>query len=430
MPHRQEPGSEGLKPSAGGQGGRAPLLFLLALLAAPVLAQQPTREAVQDARRAAEAERAAAAEAARLAQEAADIERGLARQRVAMAERVQRAEAVLETAQEREREAVIAAIAARDEVVRRAAALAPMMPAMRRLSLWPAETLLAVPLPPEEALRGALVLQGIARQIRRDLEALRAADAEASRRARVAAAETTLVTAAREEARAAAEALDSEIAAARMREAEARQAERAAAARAQDALARAADLADMLTRIERERAREAAGTAARERAEAAVRAREERAARQSGRSLPTPPSVPDRTAVAIAPGAARVQPVAGRVVRGYGDQAEGGASRGQTLAAAAGARVVSPCAGRAVFSGPFRSYGLLLIVECTDGHHVVLAGMGRLDAASGTRLLAGEPVGVVGQGEGGRGRLYLELRRGGQAVDPAPWLAATRSSAG
>ncbi|MBR0677990.1 hypothetical protein GXW77_17615, partial [Roseomonas alkaliterrae] len=89
-----------------------------------------------------------------------------------MAERVQRAEAVLETAQEREREAVIAAIAARDEVVRRAAALAPMMPAMRRLSLWPAETLLAVPLPPEEALRGALVLQGIARQIRRDLEAL------------------------------------------------------------------------------------------------------------------------------------------------------------------------------------------------------------------------------------------------------------------
>ncbi|MBB5690866.1 septal ring factor EnvC (AmiA/AmiB activator) [Roseomonas alkaliterrae] len=347
-----------------------------------------------------------------------------------MAERVQRAEAVLETAQEREREAVIAAIAARDEVVRRAAALAPMMPAMRRLSLWPAETLLAVPLPPEEALRGALVLQGIARQIRRDLEALRAADAEASRRARVAAAETMLVAAAREEARAAAEALDSEIAAARMREAEARQAERAAAARAQEALARAADLAEMLARLERERAREAAAAAARQRAEAAARAREERAARQAGRPLPAPPPAPDRAAVALGPGAARVQPVAGRVLRGYGEQAEGVPARGQTLVAAAGARVVSPCAGRAVFSGPFRSYGLLLIVECADGHHVVLAGLGRLDATSGARLLAGEPVGVVGPGEGGRGRLYLELRRDGQAVDPAPWLAAARGSAG
>ncbi|MBR0678643.1 peptidoglycan DD-metalloendopeptidase family protein, partial [Roseomonas alkaliterrae] len=122
--------------------------------------------------------------------------------------------------------------------------------------------------------------------------------------------------------------------------------------------------------------------------------------------------------------------VAGRVLRGYGEQAEGVPARGQTLVAAAGARVVSPCAGRAVFSGPFRSYGLLLIVECADGHHVVLAGLGRLDATSGARLLAGEPVGVVGPGEGGRGRLYLELRRDGQAVDPAPWLAAARGSAG
>ena len=96
-------------------------------------------------------------------------------------------------------------------------------------------------------------------------------------------------------------------------------------------------------------------------------------------------------------GAARVQPVAGRVLHGSGDQTEGGAARGQTIIAPAGARVVSPCAGR-VFSGPFRSYGLLLIVDCATGHHVVLAGLGRLDTATGARLLAGEPVGVVGDG--------------------------------
>ncbi|WP_198373552.1 murein hydrolase activator EnvC family protein, partial [Roseomonas rosulenta] len=131
-----------------------------------------------------------------------------------------------------------------------------------------------------------------------------------------------------------------------------------------------------------------------------------------------------------APAAAHVAPVAGRVIRAYGDPAEAGPARGQTMQAAAGARVVSPCQGRAAFSGPFRSYGLLLIVECADGHHVVLAGLGRIDAATGARLLAGEPVGIVGDGEGGRGRLYLELRRGGQAVDPRAWLGGGRPGAG
>ncbi|WP_211861060.1 hypothetical protein, partial [Neoroseomonas soli] len=76
-------GSKGLKPLAGGQGGRALLFFLLAALTLPPAHAQPSREAIQDARRAAEAERAAAADAARLAQEAAELERGLARQRVA-----------------------------------------------------------------------------------------------------------------------------------------------------------------------------------------------------------------------------------------------------------------------------------------------------------------------------------------------------------
>ncbi len=393
--------------------------ILLGLLAAPPAAAQPTQEAVRDARRTAEAERAAAAEAERLAEEAASLERGLARQRVAMAERVRRAEQVLEAAQDREQQALAAAAAARAEAERRAATLAPIMPAMRRLSLWPAETLLAVPLPPEQALRGVLVLQGLANRIRRDIEALHAAEEEAARRARVAAAEAALVAAAREEALSAARALDDEIAATRQRESEAREAGRDAARRAQEALARAADIAQMLDRLERERAREAAAEAARE-----------RAARRAGRPIPTPPPAPEPAALAGAPGGARVAPVTGRLVRTFGASAEGGPARGQTISAPAGARVVSPCTGRAVFSGPFRSYGLLLIVECTDGHHVVLAGLGRLDADSGRRLLAGEPVGVMGRGEGERGRLYLELRRDGQPLDPRPWLGQAADGAG
>ncbi|TPG58985.1 hypothetical protein EAH89_06380, partial [Roseomonas nepalensis] len=118
----------------------------------------------------------------------------------------------------------------------------------------------------------------------------------------------------------------------------------------------------------------------------------------------------------------RSAPVAGTVQRDFG---EGGAN-GQTWSASPGARVVSPCGGRVVFAGPFRSYGRMLIVDCGGGYHFVLAGLDRLDAEPGQRVLAGEAVGTLGNpggSGGGRASLYLELRRAGQPVDPGNWTS-------
>ncbi|MBW8269028.1 murein hydrolase activator EnvC family protein, partial [Caldovatus aquaticus] len=117
---------------------------------------------------------------------------------------------------------------------------------------------------------------------------------------------------------------------------------------------------------------------------------------------------------------------AGRLLHRFGEPGEAGPLRGLTFAARPGARVVSPCAGRVLFGGPFRSYGQVLIVQCGRGTHLVLAGLARLDVEPGARVLAGEPVGVLGGGgvDGEGGRLYLELRRDGRPVDPLPWLAA------
>jgi len=53
------------------------------------------------------------------------------------------------------------------------------------------------------------------------------------------------------------------------------------------------------------------------------------------------------------------------------------------------------CGGRVVFAAPFRSYGLLLIVDCGGGYHVVMAGFQKLDAAVGQLVRAGEPVGSM-----------------------------------
>lgn len=134
---------------------------------------------------------------------------------------------------------------------------------------------------------------------------------------------------------------------------------------------------------------------------------------------------PERQVAAIpAPGAgiARRLPVSGRIVSRFGDVHEGQERPGITYATPPGATVLTPFAGRVAFAGPFRHYGLLLIVEHGDGYHTLLAGLGRLDARVGDRVTAGDPIGAMADG-GGTAYLYLEVRRGGDPVDPAPLLA-------
>jgi murein hydrolase activator len=122
-------------------------------------------------------------------------------------------------------------------------------------------------------------------------------------------------------------------------------------------------------------------------------------------------------------------PVAGAVARTFGDTTPNGSpSRGVVFATRESAQVVAPTAGVVVFSGPFRGYGLLLIIQADDGYHFVLSGMARIDAVAGQRLLAGEPVGIMGDSSSdpgsGRGpELYVELRHRGEPVDPLPWLS-------
>jgi septal ring factor EnvC (AmiA/AmiB activator) len=118
-----------------------------------------------------------------------------------------------------------------------------------------------------------------------------------------------------------------------------------------------------------------------------------------------------------------VMPVRGDIVVGYGGvTGTGEASRGIYLATRPGAQVVVPFDGRVVFAGSFRGYGLILIVEHRDGYHSLLAGLGRVDARVGQWVLAGEPAGAMATGTDNDPELYVELRRAGQPIDPAPWL--------
>jgi len=117
-----------------------------------------------------------------------------------------------------------------------------------------------------------------------------------------------------------------------------------------------------------------------------------------------------------------VYPVTGSLVGRFGAaDANGGQSRGVTFETMPGAQVVAPFDGQVEFAGPFRGYGQILIIAHGDGYHSLLAGLDRLESSVGEWLVAGEPVGTMENGTD-KPRLYLELRRNNQPINPAPWF--------
>jgi septal ring factor EnvC (AmiA/AmiB activator) len=128
-------------------------------------------------------------------------------------------------------------------------------------------------------------------------------------------------------------------------------------------------------------------------------------------------------------------PVNGRVVTAYGTPSAAGArAQGVSVATRSGAEVLAPADGTIAFAGEFRSYGQLLIINVGGGYHVVLAGMERIDVQLGQFVLAGEPVAAMAlQRPASAGAtlvgttepvLYIEFRKDGASIDPAPWWAA------
>lgn len=123
-------------------------------------------------------------------------------------------------------------------------------------------------------------------------------------------------------------------------------------------------------------------------------------------------------------------PARGGLIESFGDTQSGGqTARGLTIEPRETAAVVAPFDGTVAFAGPFRGYGLILILEHSGGYHSVLAQLGRIDAVVGQAVTAGEPVGRAGASEQGTPVLYLELRRNGQPVDPTPLLFGAEAGA-
>jgi murein hydrolase activator len=100
---------------------------------------------------------------------------------------------------------------------------------------------------------------------------------------------------------------------------------------------------------------------------------------------------------------------------------------GIDFGAQAGAKVRSVAPGVVRFAGWFRGYGRIVIVDHGDGFHSIFGHLDEIDVKVDTRILEGESLGSVGETGSLQGpRLYFELRKDGQPVDPEPWLLAPR----
>lgn len=127
-------------------------------------------------------------------------------------------------------------------------------------------------------------------------------------------------------------------------------------------------------------------------------------------------------------------PVTGRISGRFGAaDGAGGQLNGNTVQTQSNAIVTAPTDGSVLYAGPFRSYGQLLILDAGDGYHVILAGMERISVVLGQTVVAGEPVGIMGDhrlassvvmdDSNAVPSLYIEFRKDGRPIDPAPWWA-------
>jgi septal ring factor EnvC (AmiA/AmiB activator) len=171
--------------------------------------------------------------------------------------------------------------------------------------------------------------------------------------------------------------------------------------------------------------------AAREAADAAL-SREQRAAALAA---------PFHDSARLAPAAAFADlkgrlplPASGQILRRFGGpDGYGGTEKGLSIGARDKGVVIAPADGWVAFSGPYRSYGQLLIINAGAGYYIVLAGMARINVNVGQFVLAGEPVASMGDGSAQTAAtiaigakqpiLYVEFRKDGTSIDPGPWWA-------
>ncbi len=110
-------------------------------------------------------------------------------------------------------------------------------------------------------------------------------------------------------------------------------------------------------------------------------------------------------------------PVKGRVVVRFAEKtALGLKSDGWRVRTRGDALVMAPADGVVKFADSFRGFGKVVIMSHKNGYNTVMTNLGNIDVMLEQEVLAGEPIGRMNPD---KPEMYLEVRRGNKAVDPA-----------
>ncbi len=116
-----------------------------------------------------------------------------------------------------------------------------------------------------------------------------------------------------------------------------------------------------------------------------------------------------------------IRPARGDIVTSYGQELSKGVNaKGIVIKTRAGAQVVAPYDGTVVFSGPFKGYGNLIIINHGADIVSLVGGMSNVEADNGQMVLAGEPIGLMPDTK--EAKLYMEIRKNTKPINPVPWL--------
>lgn len=318
----------------------------------------------------------------------------------------------------------------RESLAARRDVLAEVLGALQRMGLNPPPAILVKPEDALSSVRSAILLGAVVPELRQRAEVVLAELKELTRVTTSIEAERTRLTAAVTDQVAEKQRLNLLLQAKEKLQAETETALVDEQKKARDLAAKASSLKDLIASLDAE---------AEKTRKAAEKARQDAAAQADADAKAAAAAVPEANRLASSAPFSALQgqvalPVTGKIRRRFGgEDGTGGTMQGDMVATQSGAIVTAPADGSVLYAGPFRSYGQLLILNAGDGYHVVLAGMSKLNVAAGQAVLAGEPIGAMGearvastsatQNGNTTPELYIEFRKDGKPVDPNPWWA-------
>lgn len=138
-------------------------------------------------------------------------------------------------------------------------------------------------------------------------------------------------------------------------------------------------------------------------------------------------------------------PARGRVLlRPHETDSRGVSRPGYMFLTRANSLVTAPWPATIRYRGPLLDYGNVMVLEPGDGYLLILGGLDRVFGEVGEVVAKGAALGLMGGTEQGTAdllattrdgsgadeteRLYLELRRGSDAIDPTEWFAPLKAA--